>query len=151
MQNGFQIRNLYVTQIKEGNQLLKFLANSTATLTSDCKMLHSMCFETNGYQTLKGDYKLYKGNMKLNDGTMDVCDRVTNPNKNFKKVLTQLQWPVYCPVKAYKNCYGIKSIDISTNKRFVFLLAGDPIRLEVTLTSEIGQAAFAVGLQVYKK
>lgn len=63
-------------------------------------MLHSMCLEMKGYETLTIEYKLYKGNMKLNEGSMDVCDRIKNANKNFKKVLTTLQLPLSCPVKA---------------------------------------------------
>lgn len=95
------MRNLYVSQnIEEENCVLKFLKNSTASLTPDCHLLHSMCIETKGYQTLKVNYTIFKGNMKLNDGTMDVCERVKNANKNFKKVLTTVQWPLSCPVTA---------------------------------------------------
>ncbi|CAO1440597.1 unnamed protein product [Diamesa serratosioi] len=69
-------------------------------------MLVTMCIESQETRTLITKYTIHKGNFKLIEGSMDSCDKVAKADKNFKKVLADMNWPTSCPVKA--NGYDLK-------------------------------------------
>ena len=84
----------------KGEPIMKYTQNITASFTSDCKMLNTLCIDVKSYVTATTKYKFIKGGVTLTEGTMDSCDKIKNADKNFKKVLAAYKWPLACPVKA---------------------------------------------------